>query len=367
MGHGTKGTPMSQATATPPIDAEKLNAFMGKVVSEWGALLGAALVHLGDKLGLYKAMADGAPITSVELAQRTGTTERYVREWLVNQAAGGYIDYDPATGRYRLPPEQAVALADPESPYFVCGGFQAMMALARAEPRISQAFQTGEGMFWGEHDHNLFEGTERFFKPGYIANLVSAWIPALEGTEAKLKAGAKVADVGCGHGASTIIMAKAYPQSHFYGYDNHAPSIERARHAAQEAGVADRVEFHVAGSEDFPGEDYALVTFFDCFHDLGNPAGSAKRAGETLADDGTVMIVEPMAGNVVEENLNPVGRVFSGASVLCCTPNALAYGGHALGTIATDAALKEMVVAGGLSRFRRATETPFNRVFEAKR
>jgi SAM-dependent methyltransferase len=358
---------MSQATATPPIDAEKLNAFMGKVVSEWGALLGAALVHLGDKLGLYKAMADGAPITSVELAQRTGTTERYVREWLVNQAAGGYIDYDPATGRYRLPPEQAVALADPESPYFVCGGFQAMMALARAEPRISQAFQTGEGMFWGEHDHNLFEGTERFFKPGYIANLVSAWIPALEGTEAKLKAGAKVADVGCGHGASTIIMAKAYPQSHFYGYDNHAPSIERARHAAQEAGVADRVEFHVAGSEDFPGEDYALVTFFDCFHDLGNPAGSAKRAGETLADDGTVMIVEPMAGNVVEENLNPVGRVFSGASVLCCTPNALAYGGHALGTIATDAALKEMVVAGGLSRFRRATETPFNRVFEAKR
>jgi SAM-dependent methyltransferase len=357
---------MSETSAVRTIDEAKLGAFVGKVVEELGALVSASLVHIGDKLGLYKAMADGTPVTSTELAQRTGTTERYIREWLVNQAAGGYLDYDPATGRYHLSPEQATALADPESPYFVCGGFQAMLALTRAEPRIAEAFLTGEGMFWGEHDHNLFQGTERFFKPGYIANLVASWIPALDGVEAKLKAGAKVADVGCGHGASTIIMAQAYPKSRFFGYDNHAPSIERARHAAQEAGVEDRVEFHVAGSEDFPGHDYDLTTFFDCFHDLGNPARSAQRARETLAVGGTVMIVEPMAGNVIEENLNPVGRVFSGASVLCCTPNALAYGGHALGTIATDAALQEMVAAGGLTHFRRATETPFNRVFEAK-
>jgi hypothetical protein len=290
---------MSQAPAAGMIDEAKLGAFMGKVVGDLGALISASLVHIGDKLGLYKAMADGTPVTSTELAQRTGTTERYVREWLVNQAAGGYIEYDPSIGRYHLLPEQAAALADSESPYFVCGGFQSMLALTRAEPRIADAFRTGEGMFWGEHDHNLFQGTERFFKPGYIAHLVGSWIPALDGVDAKLKAGAKVADVGCGH-------------------------------------------------------------------DLGNPAGSAQRARETLAADGTVMIVEPMAGNAIEENLNPVGRVFSGASVLCCTPNALAYGGHALGTIATDAALGEMVSKGGLTRFRRAAETPFNRVFEAK-
>lgn len=357
---------MSETAAVTKIDEDKLGAFMGKVVGELGALISAPLVVLGDKLGLYKAMADGTPVTSPELARRTGTNERYVREWLINQAASGYVEYDAVSARYRLLPEQAVALADDQSPYFVCGGFQAMLALNRAEPRITEAFRTGEGMFWGDHDHNLFEGTERFFKPGYIANLVANWIPSLDGVEARLKAGAKVADVGCGHGASTIIMAQAYPQSHFFGFDNHVPSIERARHAAQDAGVADRVEFHVASSEDFPGDDYDLVAFFDCFHDLGNPAASARRARETLADGGTVMIVEPMAGNSVEENLNPVGRVFSGASVLCCTPNALAYGGHALGTIATDAALNEMTAAGGLSRFRRATETPFNRVFEAR-
>ncbi len=357
---------MPESTEAATIDEQKLGAFMGKVVGELGALISAPLVLLGDKLGLYKAMKDGQPITSVELAQRTGTTERYVREWLINQAAGGYVDYDAGSETYRLQPEQAAALADDRSPFFVCGGFQAMMALCKSEPRITEAFRTGEGMFWGDHDHNLFEGTERFFKPGYIAHLVATWIPSLHGVEAKLKAGAKVADVGCGHGASTVIMAQAYPCSHFYGFDNHAPSVERARHAAEEGGVADRVEFHVASSEDFPNHEYDLVAFFDCFHDLGDPAASAKRAKETLAGGGTVMIVEPMAGNSVEENLNPVGRVYSGASVLCCTPNALAYGGHALGTIATDEALREMVSAGGLTHFRRATETVFNRVFEAK-
>jgi SAM-dependent methyltransferase len=357
---------MSKSAAVRNIDEEKLGAYMGKVVNDLGALISSSLVCIGDKLGLYKAMADGVPLSSSELANRTGTNERYIREWLINQAASGNLEYDPAAGRYTLPPEQAAALADEASPYFVCGGFQAMLAMTKAEDKITEAFRTGEGMFWGEHDHNLFQGTERFFKPSYIASLVQNWIPALDGVETKLKAGAKVADVGCGHGASTIIMAKEYPKSKFYGFDNHAPSIERARHAAMEEGVGDRIEFHVAGSEDFPGEDYDLVAFFDCFHDLGNPAGSAKRAHETLAANGTVMIVEPMAGNSVEENLNPVGRVYSGASVLCCTPNALAYGGHALGTIATDAALAEMAAAGGLNKFRRVTETPFNRVFEAR-
>jgi SAM-dependent methyltransferase len=356
---------MSATLTNVSIDEAKLGAFMGKVVTDLGALISAGCVLIGDKLGLYKAMADGMPVTSEELAKRTETTERYVREWLINQAASGYLEYNSSTREYRLPAEQATALADSNSPYFVCGGFQAMMALTRAEPKITEAFRTGEGMFWGDHDHGLFEGTERFFKPGYIANLVQNWIPALNGVDARLRAGAKVADVGCGHGASTIIMAQAYPASRFYGYDNHSPSIERARHAAAEAGVSDRVEFHVAGSEDFPGDGYDMVAFFDCFHDLGNPAGSAKRAYETLAEDGTLMVVEPMAGNTVEENLNPVGRVYSGASVLCCTPNAMAYGGHALGTIATDAALGEMVQAGGFTKFRRATESAFNRVFEA--
>lgn len=357
---------MSDVTVRTPVDEEKMRAFVGKVVGEWGALVSASLVHIGDRLGLYRAMADGQPVTSTELAMKTGTHERYIREWLINQAAGGFVEYAPESGTYRLPPEQAVALTDEDSPYFLCGGYQAMLAMMKSDARILDDFRTGTGMFWGEHDHNLFQGTERLFKPGYLAYLVAQWIPALDGVEAKLQKGAKVADIGCGHGASTIIMAQAYPASHFTGFDNHAPSIERARSAAEAAGVADRVEFHAASSSDFPGSDYDLVAFFDCFHDLGDPAGAARRAREALAEDGTVMIVEPMAGNTVEENLNPVGRVFSGASCLCCTPNALAYGGHALGTIATDAALGEMAAAGGLTRFHRASETPFNRVFEAR-
>jgi 2-polyprenyl-3-methyl-5-hydroxy-6-metoxy-1,4-benzoquinol methylase len=352
---------------SPAIDEAKLHAFLGQVVGDLGAAMSAACVVVGHKLGLYRAMAGAGAITSDELAALTGTTERYIREWLVNQAAGGYLAYDPSSGRYRLPPEQAVALADASSPAYVVGGFQVVAALAKAEPRITEAFRTGGGMLWGEHDHGLFHGTEEFFRASYTGNLISAWIPALEGVQAKLKAGATVADVGCGHGASTIIMATAFPRSRFHGFDNHAPSIERARAAAAEAGVADRVTFEHVAATDYPDYQYDLIAFFDCLHDMGDPIGAARRAFQTLKPDGTAMIVEPMAGDTVESNLNPVGRVYSAASVLCCTPNAIAAGGPALGTIASDTALRTVVTAGGFTRFRRATETPFNRVFEARR
>ena len=314
-------------------------------------------------------MADGAPTTPAELAGRTGTSERYLREWLLNQAASGYVEYDPASGRYRLPPEHALALTDEASPLFLGGGFQVLGAMAKATPRIVEGFQTGRGMLWGEHDPDLFAGTERFFRPGYAANLVSTWIPALDGADARLRAGGTVADVGCGYGASTIIMARAYPNSHFYGFDNHAPSIAAARRAAEAAGLDDRVTFAVASAQAFPGAGYDLITFFDCLHDMGDPTGAVAHARAALAPTGAALIVEPMAGERVEDNFNPVGVIYSGASVLCCTPNALASGSHpdhALGTVASDAALREVVTAGGFGSFRRATETPFNRIFEAK-
>lgn len=358
---------MSQPTAAPSINEEKLNAFMGKVVGDFGAALSTSLAYIGQKLGLYKAMAGAGPVTASELAARTGTVERYVREWLINQAAGGYVEYEPATGRYILPPEQAVALTDETSPFFVGGGFYVVKAMTQAQSRIEKAFQNGGGMLWGEHDPDLFVGTERFFRPGYTAHLIAEWIPALKGADAKLKKGAKVADIGCGHGASTIIMARAFPNSKFYGFDNHAPSIEHAHQAAAVAGLSDRIVFQVADATSFPGENYDLIAFFDCLHDMGNPLGAAKRAFETLAEDGNVLIVEPMAGNTVEENINPIGRTFSAASTLCCTPNSLAMGGPGLGAVATEKALGDVVRAGGFPHFRRATETPFNRVFEARR
>lgn len=355
---------------TKTIDTAKLEAFIGKAVDDWGATLSCALVVIGDKLGLYRAMAGAGPLTPAELAGRTGTSERYVRDWLVNQAGGGYIDYDTATGRYTLPDEHALVLTDETSPFFVAGGFSAATAMVKAGSRITEAFRTGDGMLWGEHGPDLFYGTERFFRAGYAANLVSAWIPALDGVEAKLKEGATVADVGCGHGASTIIMAWAYPNSRFFGFDNHAPSISRAREASREAGVADRITFEMADASDYPGplSGYDLVAFFDGLHDMGDPIRAARHAHETLASEGTMLMVEPMAGEQVEENLNPVGRIFSGASVLLCMPNTLASGGPespALGAIATKKALREVVTAGGFTRFRRTTETPFNRVFEA--
>jgi SAM-dependent methyltransferase len=306
-------------------------------------------------------------LTPAELAAATGTTERYIREWLVNQAAGDYVHYDSETGKYSMLPEQRVALTDDSSPFYVGGGFYVIKAMMNAQPRITEAFQNGGGLLWGDNDPDLFVGTEKFFRPGYTAHLVAEWIPALTGIEDKLKTGGKVADVGCGHGASTIIMAQAYPNSHFFGYDNHEPSIVNARAKAEKAGLSDRVKFAVAGAGDFPDENYDLVCFFDCLHDMGDPAGAAKHAFETLDADGSVLLVEPMAGNTVEENFNPIGRTFSGASTLCCTANSLALGGPALGAVASEDVLRETVMSGGFTQFRRATETPFNRVFEARR
>ncbi len=358
---------MSSQTVTQPIDEAKLHDFLGKVVGDFGAALSSTLAYIGQKLGLYKAMAAAGPVTPAELAERTGTVERYIREWLINQATGGYVEYDAASGRYHLPPEQAVALTDETSPFFVGGGFYVVKAMMNAQPRISEAFQHGGGIIWGDNDPDLFVGVERFFRPGYAMHLVNSWIPALTGADEKLKAGAKVADIGCGHGASTILMAQAYPTSRFYGYDNHAASIETARQRAEAAGLGDRVQFAVSDANSIPAEGYDLIAFFDCLHDMGDPVGAMKRAHETLAKDGTVMIVEPMAGTCVEENINIIGRVFSAASTLCCTANSLALGGPALGAVATDDVLRDVATQGGFTQFRRAAETPFNRIFEARR
>lgn len=358
---------MPQAGATREIDEDKMNAFLGKVVGDFGASLSSVLGYIGQKLGLYEALANSDGMTPLELADKTGTTERYVREWLVNQAAGEYVHYDPTTGKYSLLPEQAVALTDEESPFYVGGGFYVVKAMINAQPRITDYFKSGGGMAWGEHDADLFVGTEKFFRPGYTAHLVDSWIPAMAGAKEKLEAGAKVADVGCGHGASTIIMAKAFPNSRFFGYDNHEASIATARKKAETAGLSDRVEFSVASADAIPDESFDLICFFDCLHDMGDPRGAMKRACETLAADGSCMIVEPMAGNTVEENFNIIGRTFSGASTLCCTSNSLAHGGPALGAVASEDAIKEVVLSGGFGNFRRATETPFNRVFEARK
>jgi SAM-dependent methyltransferase len=357
---------MSAMVPARSVNEDKMQAFLGKVVGDFGASLSSALVYIGQKLGLYKAMAQGEPLTPAELAQRTNTNERYVREWLINQAAGGYAEYDPASGRYSLSPEQAVALTDEQSPFFVGGGFFVIKAMTSAVGRIEDHFRNGGGMLWGEHDSDLFIGTEKFFRPGYSAHLIASWIPSLTGIEEKLNAGGKVADIGCGHGASTIIMARAFPNSRFWGFDNHEGSVQHAREAAAAAGVSDRVTFEVADALSFPGDDYDMVCFFDCLHDMGDPVGAASRAAAALADDGSALIVEPMAGNTVEENFNPIGRTFAAASTLCCTSNSLALGGPALGAVASEDAIREKVLAGGFKQFRRASETPFNRVFEAR-
>jgi SAM-dependent methyltransferase len=347
---------------TPVLDDAKLQAFIHKAVGDWGTLTSAALVVVGDKLDLYGALSAGGPTTPSELAQRTGTVETYIRPWLINQAAGGYLDYDARTGEYVLPPEHAAALG------MLAGAYQAFTSMIKAEPQITELFRTGGGMHWGEHDPGLFTGIERFFRPGYEQHLVADWIPALDGIQQKLQQGGHVADVGCGHGASTIILAKAFPNSSVVGFDNHPASIERAREAAVQAGVGDNVSFQVSSASTFPAPaaGFDLIALFDCLHDMGDPVGCLRRATETLAPGGCIMLVEPMAGESVEENLNPVGRVYAGASALVCSPHAVAEGGVPLGTLATESQLRHLALEAGLNQFRRATETPFNRIFEIR-
>ena len=332
-----------------------------------GAAMNAALIVIGDKLGLYKAMAGAGPMTSAELAKKSGTAERYVREWLAAQAAGGFVTYDAASGKYTLPPEQALALADETSPVFLPGFFDIVAACVKDEAKITDAFRSGKGVGWHEHDHGLFAGTERFFRPNYRAHLIGEWIPALEGIEAKLKAGAKVADVGCGLGTSTILMAQAYPKSTFVGFDYHDGSIKMAREAAAKAGVGDRVKFEIAKAKDYPGKGFEFVAFFDCLHDMGDPEGAAKHVKESMAPDGTWMIVEPFANDKLEDNLNPIGRVYYAASTMLCTPASLSQEvGLALGAQAGEGRLSKILKAAGFFRVRRAAETPFNIVLEAR-
>jgi SAM-dependent methyltransferase len=347
------------------IDSTRLNAFLGRAVGDLGAAMSATLMLLGDRLGLYKALASG-PLSSMELANRTGTHERYIREWLNNQAAGGYVDYDARSGKYALNAEQALCLADPQGPVDLPGAYFVVQALFHALDRTQENFRTGDGMEWGEHHPCLFHGTERFFRAGYNANLLTSWLPALEGVVAKLERGGRAADVGCGHGASTLLMARAFPRSHFTGYDYHPPSIGVARQRAAEAGITN-VEFQVADAVSYAGENLDLIAFFDCLHDMGDPVGAARHARQALRSDGTCMIVEPLAGDRVEDNLNPVGRVYYGASSQVCVPVSLARKGPALGAQAGEKRLRQLVVEeGGFGRLRRATETPFNIVLEAR-
>ncbi len=346
---------------------DKLNELVGKLVGDLGAALAGASILLGDRLGLYKAMADGASATPAALAKRTGLHERYVREWLSAQAASGYVDYHSDEDAFSLSPEQAMAFAEDDSPAFFAGAFDIVQSTYLDEAKIADAFRTGKGVGWHDHSKCLFSGTERFFRPGYNANLVSSWIPALDGVEAKLKAGAKVADVGCGHGASTIVMAKAYPKSSFYAFDYHEPSLERAKVLAKEAGVGDRITFTQASAKDFPAYGYDLVAFFDCLHDMGDPVGAGRHVKETLAKDGVWMIVEPFAHDNLKDNLNPVGRVFYGASTFICTPASLSQEvALGLGAQAGERRLRQVATEAGFSRFRRAAETPFNMIFEAR-
>ncbi|HEX4213469.1 MAG TPA: class I SAM-dependent methyltransferase [Candidatus Dormibacteraeota bacterium] len=352
---------------TPPINQDRLNAFLGQAIGELGATVNAGLIVIGDRLGLYKAMAGAGPLTSAELADRTGTAERYVREWLNAQAAGGFVEYDPPTNRYELPPEHALALADENSPAFVCGAFQLAAATLKSEPHITDAFRAGAGFGWHEHDHGVFVGCERFFRPGYNANLVPSWLPALDGVDEKLRVGASVADIGCGLGSSTRLMAQAYPGSRFAGFDYHAESIELARKGAAAADLEGRARFDVASAADFPGTGYDLITMFDCLHDMGDPVGAARHVRQALAPDGTWMIVEPIAGDKTEQNFNPVGRAYYAFSTMLCTPNSLSQDvGLALGAQAGEARIRDVTAAAGFTRFRRCAETPFNAVYEAR-
>jgi len=352
---------------TATIDEKKLEVFMNKMVGDIGAANSSVLVLIGQRLGLYKALAENGPLSPEELANKTGTASRYILEWASNQAASGYIEYDPATQKFHQTPEQAAVFADEESPHYLGGGFYSIASLFKDEPKITEAFRTGKGVSWGAHDSCLFCGVAKFFKPTYKANLVQSWIPALNGAQEKLEKGAKVADVGCGYGHSTILLAETFPNSQFFGYDFHEPSIEQAIMLAEEKGLHN-VTFKTAKAKDFPGESYDLITFFDCLHDMGDPVGAAKYVHSKLAEDGTWMIVEPFAYDTLEENLNPVGRVYFSFSATVCTPSSLSQEvGLALGAQAGEKKLREVVASGGFTQIRRATETPFNIVLEARR
>jgi 2-polyprenyl-3-methyl-5-hydroxy-6-metoxy-1,4-benzoquinol methylase len=358
---------MSAVEQAVEVDGDKLMQFVFRAVDEVGATLNAALVVMGDKLGLYRALAGTGGLTPAELAERTGAAERYVREWLNAQAAGRFVHYDSDSGRYSLPPEQAVALTDTDSPAYLPGLFQTAIGSVIDSPEITEKARSGDGFGWHEHVHDVHEGCERFFRPGYNAHLVAEWLPALEDVVEKLERGGLVADVGCGHGASTILMAQAYPSSTFVGSDYHEGSIETARERAKQAGVADRVSFQIAPAAGYAGAEYDLVTMFDCLHDMGDPVGAARHVHSTLKPDGTWMIVEPNAGDRVEDNFNPVGRAFYGFSTLLCTPASLSQEvGLALGAQAGEARIRDVVQTGGFTRFRRAAETPFNLVYEAR-
>jgi SAM-dependent methyltransferase len=353
-------------TEVPAIDINKLNAFIGQFVTDLGAAVHAGMVVIGEKLGLYKTLAEG-PMTAAQLAAKTKTDERYVREWLASQAAGGYITYDERNDKFSLSEEQAFALAMEDSPAYLPGAFELALGSLAAVPRITESFRTGAGMGWHEHADGVFHGCEKFFRPGYAAHLVSSWIPALGDVKRKLEAGARVADVGCGKGASTLLMAEAFPQSQFFGFDYHDQSIEAARESARRNGVADRVTFEVSKAKEFPGKNYDFVAVFDCLHDMGDPIGAAAHVRQSLAKEGTWMIVEPFAHDQLKDNLNPVGRVYYSFSTLLCTPCSRSQEvGLCLGAQAGETRLREVVTSAGFTRFRRAAETPFNIVYEAR-
>ena len=353
-------------TEAATVNPDRLNAFLGRMVGDMGATANAALVIVGDRLGLFKALAAG-PLSSSALARRTDTNERYVREWLAAQAASGYVAYDVSTDSFYLEPEQAEVFANESGPAFLAGFFEIAEAMFRAVPKMTDAFRSGRGLGWHEHSRCLFCGTERFFRAGYRHHLVAEWLPALDGVTAKLEAGATVADIGCGHGASTILMAAAYPRSRFFGFDYHLPSIQAARDAAAAAGVGDRIVFDVAAAKEFPAQSYDLVATFDCLHDMGDPVGAARHIRGSLAEDGTWLLVEPFAHDCMADNFNPVGRVYYAASTMICTPASMSQEvGLALGAQAGEARLRGVAAEGGFTRFRRATETPFNLVLEAR-
>jgi 2-polyprenyl-3-methyl-5-hydroxy-6-metoxy-1,4-benzoquinol methylase len=355
-----------EATATT-VDEARLEQFLGQAVTDIGAAMNGVLVMMGGELGLWKALADAGPVSCAEVAEKSGVAERYVREWASAQAASGYLEYDANTDTFTLPPEQAMAFADEDSPVYLLGGYHLISSAFKDRERIEERFRSGDGFGWHEHDPELFLGTEQFFRPGYRAHLVAEWIPALEGMDEKLRSGAKVADIGCGHGISTILMAQAYPESTFHGYDYHDASVERAREIAEAEGVSGNTEFEEASAKEFPGDGYDLVCFFDCLHDMGDPVGALEHVRETIDENGTVMLVEPFAADSLTENLNPVGRVYYAASTLICTPSSLDQDvGLGLGAQAGEERLREVAEKAGFTRFRRATETPFNLVLEAR-